>query len=1213
MTLQLQPHAPDRKFAPNRIGEVAFRFDVSDASRQLGTPEKLLMAVRAELLDIIDSTLTRAADGRSDIRLEHIDIDLGGFPDPPDWQQVRALLRERLLAELAPYLYPVVAEKPRGPGRDAAVSLPNASPEDTQSDAAQASGKDALLSDADLPAFKSTRRASSTTSTTPLDKRGGSTDGRRIAAQPGQPDPARRGTDAETEVRRIFSIVPTQPESPENRLATFNGVASIPPISDISDALRSMTDAEARNRLLAELRWRHKNAPARLYEELGALSSHDLARLSRFVDTDTGPENESPTGAETPLPRATGTAKTDLIARIEHAFEEALPSVTRTQKVAEFTAILRGVFPDTVLSQPDPERLADVAEKALPYLAGPIPSDLAKPKQPAPSDTLSSEGGKQSDQPDLPGMTRADLRELIEGLLPEGAAELSTAIDQLNTTSADVTEALRVVARALLEGSPVDLEHARRAVREDSGSADAAQTSIASLLRALGASEPEITTFFHEPFVPISRRENAHSENQSYPSSTSEQQSSYSNFDPTSPISARQSHQQPDDRASRGQNEAQTGPTNARIEDNQTETPATFPVQSTATGDGGAGGPGTPEQPDHAEADNDGIDTSESNLDSNLSDPHRDDDAFTPDRIEPSARQGVEHRTPDSWAIPEDEIADSQPRGREPSVSRERNAAPPSKNQDGLTPPTDQTQSERVSPAMQPGEAASTTGATRYTAIGSGTSDTPDAAISAPVDNTEKTDQPVSSETFKRDVSTREQDGTAQLRTTPSSAEVPDATSDEGSAPQPEGDTDNARVASADGTEETLDTPLSKDVPHRQSPIETPEFGTQTTTARDPEQTTDQHTETGAAPPPSGPSNITATTADENLQRTSGRRAPSADSHGKPPEDIQSSSGFNPNEPPGTVGTAPPEITDKQAPERRLDALFDAAAASDAPRLRKMLDLIWSAMSDGAEPASRHRARYWHAALAAALSMPSGRRAREHAVAAFLTVAEPDDASRHNLLRVLLARLGYGQPGSDPALRRETCAVLEYLLSGDRRSPAKPPEPDPDTNFLMTTRAGLVIFHPYLPMLFDRMALLTPQKRIRPEQLPRAVAALAALANATPAPALPDPLERLLLAVPNTTEVAPETLPHSEISLIDSLLRSVLAQWPRLGQTSPAGLRDAFINRSGLLQTDGEAPRLLVDEGPYDMLLDGLPWALSPVALPWMTAPLTVIWRQSDD
>ncbi|WP_300019848.1 contractile injection system tape measure protein [uncultured Roseobacter sp.] len=238
--------------------------------------------------------------------------------------------------------------------------------------------------------------------------------------------------------------------------------------------------------------------------------------------------------------------------------------------------------------------------------------------------------------------------------------------------------------------------------------------------------------------------------------------------------------------------------------------------------------------------------------------------------------------------------------------------------------------------------------------------------------------------------------------------------------------------------------------------------------------------------------------------------------------------------------------------------------------------------------------------------------------------ASPEADDRQTLLRHVIARLSYPVSGRSPALRREVLRGLKELFD-ETSHPA--PEPSGDSDMaepqtpdngpkprILSHHAGLVLFHPYYKLLFSRLQLLTEKNELQPDQLGRARSVLAALAGEAEATAPLDPLVCVLLGVPDgATPPPPVPLTEEEAQLIEGLIRSVIAQWSALGQTSPAGLQEAFIRRGGQLWIDATGAHLRVDPGPFDVLLDSLPWSLDTVvALPWMPVPCHVMWRTQD-
>ncbi|WP_299961270.1 contractile injection system tape measure protein [uncultured Roseobacter sp.] len=238
--------------------------------------------------------------------------------------------------------------------------------------------------------------------------------------------------------------------------------------------------------------------------------------------------------------------------------------------------------------------------------------------------------------------------------------------------------------------------------------------------------------------------------------------------------------------------------------------------------------------------------------------------------------------------------------------------------------------------------------------------------------------------------------------------------------------------------------------------------------------------------------------------------------------------------------------------------------------------------------------------------------------------ASPEADDRQTLLRHVIARLSYPVSGPSPALRHQVLRGLKELFDQmDGPAPvesgaadmADPRTPDTGpTPRILSHQAGLVLFHPYYKLLFSRLQLSTEKNELQPDQLGRARSVLAALAGEAEATAPLDPLVRVLLGLPDgATPPPPVPLTEDEAQLIEGLIRSVIAQWSALGQTSPAGLQEAFIRRGGQLWVDATGAHLRVDPGPFDVLLDSLPWSLDAVvALPWMPVPCHVMWRTQD-
>ncbi len=216
-------------------------------------------------------------------------------------------------------------------------------------------------------------------------------------------------------------------------------------------------------------------------------------------------------------------------------------------------------------------------------------------------------------------------------------------------------------------------------------------------------------------------------------------------------------------------------------------------------------------------------------------------------------------------------------------------------------------------------------------------------------------------------------------------------------------------------------------------------------------------------------------------------------------------------------------------------------------------------------------------------------------------------ARRRDTMRAKAART---EPSPPPPATRGAPAP-------DRRPPAAAV---PDTcEPVFIANAGLVLFNPYLPTLFERLGLVpAPRADGRrvgigeqdPATLTRAVHLLQYLADGrldAPEPELV--LNKLLCgqapAVPvaRRLEAGPE-----DLALCDGLMDAVLANWPGMQNTNADGLRETFLQREGRLRhVDGQW-QLKVQRRTLDVLTDRIPWSFAVVYHKWMREPIHVTW-----
>lgn len=167
-----------------------------------------------------------------------------------------------------------------------------------------------------------------------------------------------------------------------------------------------------------------------------------------------------------------------------------------------------------------------------------------------------------------------------------------------------------------------------------------------------------------------------------------------------------------------------------------------------------------------------------------------------------------------------------------------------------------------------------------------------------------------------------------------------------------------------------------------------------------------------------------------------------------------------------------------------------------------------------------------------------------------------------------------------------------------------------DKEGLYVPHAGVVLLHPFLERFFRRAGLLPEAPDPDASWRTRAIHLLYHLATGREQPeehetpllkllcgwTLDDPIERQL------------SLSQQEREEAASLLGAVINHWDRLRNTSPDGLREAFLQRDGRLAPVESGWHLTVEQSGVDVLLSSLPWGLSVVRLPWMVAPVWVDW-----
>ncbi len=164
---------------------------------------------------------------------------------------------------------------------------------------------------------------------------------------------------------------------------------------------------------------------------------------------------------------------------------------------------------------------------------------------------------------------------------------------------------------------------------------------------------------------------------------------------------------------------------------------------------------------------------------------------------------------------------------------------------------------------------------------------------------------------------------------------------------------------------------------------------------------------------------------------------------------------------------------------------------------------------------------------------------------------------------------------------------------------------------IFTVNAGLVLLHPFINSFFKRLQMV--KDNAFPDRMiwQKALYLLHYLATGNTEAAEHElVIPRVLCAYPGEETVDRDiTVSPAEIKEAENMLKAAISQWEILKNTSIAGLREGFLQRSGKLFTREDNLYLQIETSGVDVLLDQLPWSLGMIKLPWMERILRVEWR----
>jgi len=155
--------------------------------------------------------------------------------------------------------------------------------------------------------------------------------------------------------------------------------------------------------------------------------------------------------------------------------------------------------------------------------------------------------------------------------------------------------------------------------------------------------------------------------------------------------------------------------------------------------------------------------------------------------------------------------------------------------------------------------------------------------------------------------------------------------------------------------------------------------------------------------------------------------------------------------------------------------------------------------------------------------------------------------------------------------------------------------------------AGLIILHPFLNSLFEKLAILKKGVIVKKDV---AVHLLHYLATKTEHPYEHQlTFEKYLCGIPQNYPINRFLkLSEKQKSECESLLTAVLQHWTALKTENTDVLRSEFLIREGKLTLTKEIEKVFIQRKAQDVLLDKIPWTIGLAKLPWKKELIYTEW-----
>ena len=169
----------------------------------------------------------------------------------------------------------------------------------------------------------------------------------------------------------------------------------------------------------------------------------------------------------------------------------------------------------------------------------------------------------------------------------------------------------------------------------------------------------------------------------------------------------------------------------------------------------------------------------------------------------------------------------------------------------------------------------------------------------------------------------------------------------------------------------------------------------------------------------------------------------------------------------------------------------------------------------------------------------------------------------------------------------------------------------PEETFIEINNAGIVLLWPYLTMFFKETGLLSEKEFVDLACQQKAVHLLHYLVfKGKEAEEHEWALNKILCGMDISDFVPVEfEVTEAEKKECNNLLISAINNWKALKSTTPEGLRQAFLQRTGVLEDDRDGPKIKIETKGVDILLNRLPYPISIIKLPWIKGLIHVEWQ----